>query len=78
MRGQRHTPPAAATEGLLTVEQAAERASYERTTIYRAIYAGDLKAKKISGRWWVREAELDRWLGALHRELERYAAGSKS
>jgi excisionase family DNA binding protein len=54
----------AASDDLLTVEEAALRSRYSVKTIYRAIRRGDLSASKPASRYRIRPADLDRWLAA--------------
>jgi excisionase family DNA binding protein len=57
----------AASNDLLTVEEAAQRARHSPKTIYRAIHAGTLRASKPASRWRIRPGDLDRWLSAEPR-----------
>jgi excisionase family DNA binding protein len=48
---------------LLTVEEVALRVRLSTKTVYRAIWAGELEAVKVRGRWRVPEAAVWRWIG---------------
>jgi excisionase family DNA binding protein len=63
----------AASDELLTVAEAAQRARHSPKTIYRAIRAGTLRASKPASRWRIRPDDLGRWLSAEPRS--EYAAG---
>ena len=54
----------AASDELLTVDEAALRARYSAKTIYRAIRRGALRASKPATRWRIRPDDLERWLAA--------------
>lgn len=45
-----------------TPQEAAEILQVDRTTLYRWIYAGDLNAQRIGGRWRIEPDEVDRVL----------------
>jgi excisionase family DNA binding protein len=53
----------------LWIDEAARRAGVGRTTVYKAIAAGELKSLKIGRRRLIRAAALDAWLAS--KELPR-------
>lgn len=49
----------------LTLAEAAEYLRVSERTLQRAVYCGDLAAKKVGGRYRFRTADLDAWFDAL-------------
>ena len=58
-------PPSHERQLALSAEGAAAQASCGRTTIFAAIKAGELKARKIGRRPIILDADLQSWLGSL-------------
>ena len=48
---------------LLTPAEVAEMVRVSVKTVYRAIWAGELAAKKVRGQWRVPEAAVWQWIG---------------
>lgn len=46
----------------LDIETAAARSGFSRKTLYRAIAAGELRAKKVRSRWRITVRDLEGWL----------------
>ena len=54
----------AATAGLVTLHEAAERLGVHYMTAYRRVRMGILPARKVGGTWWIDPADLDRTIAA--------------
>jgi len=46
----------------INVDDAAQRSGFCRKTIYRAIHAGELTARKVRTRWRISPDDLDAWI----------------
>ena len=46
----------------MDIAGAATRSGFSRKTIYRAIAAGELRAKKVRSRWRIAAPDLEAWL----------------
>jgi excisionase family DNA binding protein len=53
----------------LSIKEAAARSGFSTKTLYRAIAAGELRAKKVRSRWRIAVSDLEAWL--LPRPLAR-------
>jgi excisionase family DNA binding protein len=47
---------------LLSIREAAARSGFSTKTLYRAIAAGELRAKKVRSRWRIPVSDLEAWL----------------
>jgi excisionase family DNA binding protein len=46
----------------LSIKEAAARSGFSTKTLYRAIAAGELRAKKVRSRWRIAVHDLEAWL----------------
>jgi excisionase family DNA binding protein len=46
----------------LSIKEAAARSGFSTKTLYRAIAAGELRAKKVRSRWRIAVSDLEAWL----------------
>jgi len=53
------------TAAYMTLAEAAEYLRVSESTLKRAVYAGDLAAKKVGGYYRFRTADCDAWFDAL-------------